>query len=354
MGTEMQSHMRTLVRVSVVAMVVVTASLSAAERLEIRAIRFETNPLITTKTPGAGSNICGPSVIRVPEWVENPLGKYYMYFAHHSSSKLDSAYIRLAFADSPMGPWKVHRPGTLRRSQLKDIARDRAAGKKIHTKQHIASPDVHVDHEKCRIVLYFHGRYCGHNTGAAVSENGLDFEDMDVNLGRAYLRVFKYQGHYYGLSQGGPRGKGPKENRFTGAALLRRFDGPFKVADEPGIDIIPPVGDAHVRHLAVLLEQGRLLVFYSRTGDTPERILCSAVGLSGDWRQWQASAPTDVLRPEHPYEGSKLPLKPSKSGTGRNVHQLRDPCIFVDDDGSIYLYYTIKGESGIAGAKLKM
>ena len=27
------------------------------------------------------SNINGPSLVRVPEWVENPLGKYYLYFA---------------------------------------------------------------------------------------------------------------------------------------------------------------------------------------------------------------------------------------------------------------------------------
>ena len=29
------------------------------------------------------SNINGPSLVRVPEWVEDPLGKYYLYFAHH-------------------------------------------------------------------------------------------------------------------------------------------------------------------------------------------------------------------------------------------------------------------------------
>ena len=41
-----------------------------------------------------GSNINGPSLIRVPDWVENPLGRYYLYFADHRGS-----YIRLAVAD---------------------------------------------------------------------------------------------------------------------------------------------------------------------------------------------------------------------------------------------------------------
>ena len=51
------------------------------------------------------SNINGPSLVRVPEWVENPLGRYYLYFAHHRG-----AYIRLAYADAIEGPYTVYRP----------------------------------------------------------------------------------------------------------------------------------------------------------------------------------------------------------------------------------------------------
>ena len=43
--------------------------------------------------PSIGVNIQGPSLIRVPDWVENPLGKYYLYFADHKG-----LYIRLAYA----------------------------------------------------------------------------------------------------------------------------------------------------------------------------------------------------------------------------------------------------------------
>ena len=38
-----------------------------------------------------GYNIQGPSLIRVPGWVENRLGNYYLYFADHKGR-----YIRLA------------------------------------------------------------------------------------------------------------------------------------------------------------------------------------------------------------------------------------------------------------------
>lgn len=53
-------------------------------------------------------NINGPSLIRVPAWVKNPLGKYYLYFAHHKGD-----HIRLAYADTFMGPWQLYEPGTL-------------------------------------------------------------------------------------------------------------------------------------------------------------------------------------------------------------------------------------------------
>ena len=46
-----------------------------------------------------GSNIQGPSLIRVPEWIDDPLGNYYLYFADHRGT-----YIRLAYADEITGP----------------------------------------------------------------------------------------------------------------------------------------------------------------------------------------------------------------------------------------------------------
>ena len=58
--------------------------------------------------PSIGENIQGPSLVRVPDWVESPLGKYYLYFADHKGS-----YIRLAYADDLKGPWTVHPPGSL-------------------------------------------------------------------------------------------------------------------------------------------------------------------------------------------------------------------------------------------------
>src|SRR4051812_2493768 len=50
----------------------------------LKATRFVQNPLITLRSSSSlGDNIDGPTVIRVPPWVDHPLGRYYMYFAHH-------------------------------------------------------------------------------------------------------------------------------------------------------------------------------------------------------------------------------------------------------------------------------
>ena len=73
------------------------------------ATRFLQNPLITVdSSPSLGGNVNGPTVIRVPDWVERPLGRYYMYFANHVG-----AFIRLAYADDITGPWRIHEPGVL-------------------------------------------------------------------------------------------------------------------------------------------------------------------------------------------------------------------------------------------------
>ena len=79
----------------------------------VRADRLLEKPIITKTThPSIGVNIQGPSLIRVPDWVKERLGKYYLYFAHHKGS-----YIRLAYSDELIGPWTVHEPGCLQLSE---------------------------------------------------------------------------------------------------------------------------------------------------------------------------------------------------------------------------------------------
>ena len=138
-------------------------------------------------------NVNGPSLIRVPPWVENPLGRYYLYFAHHKGET-----IRLAYADRLEGPWNLYTPGVLElhdsgfateepetagplRSMLdlwrvgtatefialtrvgiaaleaRRTRKERGIAGSDETRPHIASPDVLVDHERREIRMYYHG-----------------------------------------------------------------------------------------------------------------------------------------------------------------------------------------------------
>ena len=47
--------------------------------ISVTARRLSDGPIISpTSHPSIGNNIQGPALIRVPEWVEQPLGRYYL------------------------------------------------------------------------------------------------------------------------------------------------------------------------------------------------------------------------------------------------------------------------------------
>ncbi|MBI1386191.1 MAG: hypothetical protein GC150_14895 [Rhizobiales bacterium] len=304
-----------------------------------------------------GGNIQGPSLIRVPDWVRDPLGRYYLYFAHHKGS-----YIRLAFADALEGPWSIHRPGVLELSDsgfLTDAAippADPAVHSDVQqwegiappgtpgvpdpiddaTLPHIASPDVHVDHAAGCIRMYYHGleSYGRQVTRVALSHDGLTFKARPDVLGPSYFRVFRHGGFHYALVMPGII--------FRSADGLGGFERGPDLFDEP-----------LQRHAALLHRGDRLHVFWTKVGDAPERILCSTVDLAGDWHDWRATGPHEVLRPAMEWEGARLPRAPSFRGAMMDdANQLRDPAIF-EEDGRIWLLYSVRGEAGIAIAALE-
>lgn len=268
-----------------------------------------------------GTNINGPSLIRVPNWLPNPLGRYYLYFGHHQGE-----FIRLAYADRLEGPWRIRESGTLHL-------------KSAHCHGHIASPDVHVDNERREIRMYYHGPAPegGQRSKVALSADGLHFQARPEALGLPYFRVFRWQDAYYAVGM----------SIEASGVMYRSADG--LTAFEPG----PRPFVAHQRHTAVLLRGATLTVFYSVVFQSPEHIVCSTIDLSGDWKHWQATPPASVLKPERGYEGADCPQVASKYGLSREpVWQLRDPGIF-EEDGRTYLLYSVAGESGLAMAELK-
>jgi hypothetical protein len=294
--------------------------------LSVTAVRFDVNPILTPQSsPSLGTNINGPSLIRVPDWVEGRLGRYYLYFAHHYG-----AHIRLAYADRLTGPWRVYEPGTLKLSEAPACS------------DHVASPDVHVDDARKEIRMYFHCPAGGTRDGVqrtflAASKDGLHFAAGSTDIGPFYFRVFRWGGYSYAIARGG--------------IFLRSRDG--LSAFEPGPELFSGDPRYVLRHAAVDLRGDTLSVYYSRIGDRPERILVSHIALTPDWLAWRASEPEEVLRPEMEYEGGTLPLKISVTSDAPGpLRELRDPAIF-HDGGKTYLLYSIAGESGIGMAELR-
>jgi hypothetical protein len=286
-----------------------------------RTVRFPENPLIHSGLDDEiGKNINGPSLIHVPDWVLNGLGRYYLYFAHH-----EGTHIRMAYADDIRGPWKIFRGGVLKLEETS-------------CRGHIASPDVHIHTKDRKIVMYFHGYSTeDQQTFRAVSQDGVHFRASPTVLGPFYFRVFRHRGVWFAIAK--------TTESPGGGVLLRSQDG--IQGFERGPDILPKQ-----RHAAVLKRGDHLQIFFSQGEDCPERILVSTMHLSGDWKDWRPSAAIEVLRPKTEYEGGTLPLLPSRFGPARErVNQVRDPAVY-EEDGRLYLLYTGAGETNICGAEL--
>lgn len=319
----------------VLCMVFLVSCIPADEPSRIE--RLENNPIIQPQmlSGSDGENINGPSLIRVPDWVRDPLGKYYLYFAHHLGQ-----YIRLAYADKLEGPWTVYAPGTL---PIESTICDALPDSEWALYKHLASPDVLVDEAARRIHMYFHCLI--YDSGppeslksyrqvslVATSSDGIHFDPQDVPLGNSYFRVFHWKGATYALG----------------------MPGTFYRSDNGLHDFVegPTLFTADMRHSAVMVRRDKLFVFYSNVGDNPERILLSRIDLTPDWTTWQESDPIVVLEPEMEWEGASLPLEPSVRGAAMEpVRQLRDPAIFVEGCRT-YMLYSVAGEQGIAIARI--
>lgn len=289
------------------------------------------NKPIIIPNPSIGTNINGPSVIKVPSWAENRLGKYYLYFGHHRGT-----YIRLAYSDTLEGPWKIYEPGVLQIEQTPAIAeheyRDGVG--------HLASPDIYIDEENKRFFMYYHctlkgGTLKDQITFMAISKDGINFSSEQEIIGeKPYWRVFKYKDYIYSFEMWGQ--------------VRRSRDGITGWEKGPVI-----FQDYDVRHSTVKVDGDKLVVFFTIRGDNPPEKICAAkINISCDWLKWKEEPYKVLLKPETEYEGVDCLLSVSQIGpaNGRE-NALRDPFYFADD-GREYIFYCGAGESCIAAAEL--
>lgn len=281
--------------------------------------RLPSNPLIFSRREGNWKdNINGPSVIKSPLFLQTKQGcKYLMYFASHSG-----LHIRLATSDAIEGPWKIQNHSCLQLPKLRKA-------------NHIASPDVHVDHEKQIIKMYCHVAYEeGQKTFLATSGDGWNFSFHSLEpLGPFYMRVFQKDGEYFAFER---YGKLMRSKTDTIPFQMTSF----RLPDQ-------------VRHVSVEKYASILRVYFSEVGDAPERIKMRCIFWnSSSPEQSLYSSKVTLLVPQEIYEGSEIRVAPSQEGAATGlVNQLRDP-FFFSDSGRRFLFYACGGESGIAVVEL--
>ena len=265
------------------------------------------------------TNIDGPSIIRVPDWLKNPLGRYYLYFADHKG-----IYIDLAYADNIQGPYKIAHG-------IKPLSLHQAAH---GCSSHIASPDVHVqDNEE--IIMYYHCKqmFSQHFQPSfrAYSKDGLHFTTAHVSVGMYYFRRFKVNGTLYAFAK-----HGNEDTTFL-KWTHEKIDGEHLY--EP-IDTVLP----QARHSAVYVfpDTQRAVIAYTIVGEAPESIYFSEFFIQekGNGVENEVfitfAEPCRVLWPELTWEGAQMPLVPSHYGGMIDfVNQVRDPYIFCDSDEQV-------------------
>jgi hypothetical protein len=265
--------------------------------------RLVDKPLISNDSnPELGGNINGPTVIKVPEWVSAPLGRYYIYFAHHQGQ-----YIRMAYADDILGPYTIYD------GEVLTVVDTPYCG-------HIASPEIVIDDENRKIIMFYHGcgltdksqALSGQCTTYSESKDGLFFVSDNLYLVPSYLRVVKIGDNYFGSTGGPDRPVYNFKNSFRAipekiAHICIKSEPFCKFDNGESIDV-----NYRMRHLCFDLEsEDCLWIYYSNVCDEPERIKRVCVNPE----DWSAEFYEEVLRPELEHEGVNEPLvNPTSAG----------------------------------------
>ena len=305
--------------------------------MPLMACRLSATPIIDGQHYARlGGNINGPSLIETPAWLPNRIARYYLYFAHHHGD-----HIRLAVADHLTGPWRLHPQGVLTlpetplAMQKPDVdepqwAIDRGVSGLY---PHIASPDVHINHDARQLYMYFHGLdHDGEQRSLCASaHDGLNWTVDRQRIDQTYLRIFSYKQMTFALALGG---------QF----LRQTMTGDF----EPGGWAFP----SGCRHGAVLVRGDRLHVIWTKVGDAPEKLLHSSIDMTRPWHDWKAEHTVTLLEPELEWEGADYPISASDIGMAKpRERALRDPCL-LDTPAGVFMIYAGAGESALGIATL--
>ncbi len=138
-----------------------------------------------------------PSIFHAGEYLDDPLGEYYLYLAPHNSP----AGIMLMYADSLDGPWTEYGSNPIIASTWSPF----------YSVNHVSSPDAIWNEEAGEVYLYFHGD--NSTTRWATSDDGVTFdyggtavtnamaspETTETSYGRVFVHPDPDSGYAYGM-----------------------------------------------------------------------------------------------------------------------------------------------------------
>lgn len=283
-----------------------------------------------------GENINGPTVVRLHGSFKKKIGfKFLLLFAHH-----EGEFIRLLGSNSIIDRWR------LIPEKLLDLKRN------FEFHDHVASPDAHYLKKKNELIIFFHSRELGSRDQKTYIASFRDSLSVSPSIYSTnlpfYARIFLIKGVAYALTKGGNLFEAADMNLRNWTPLINIFTG------QGSLDDIYQNQYGSVRHLCVVKHKNTHLVFYTIIGDSPEKIWASRLIVDQTKGFYSAIGKTLILLPSENYEGSQIDLKNSKSGPSLfPENAVRDPFVYKSRR-NYFLFYSIKGEFGIALASLNI
>lgn len=262
-----------------------------------------------------------PSVIKAEDHIEQPLGKYYLYYAPHDAP----GGICLAYANALEGPWMEYSDNPI-------ISR---LWSPHYDVSHVSSPHVLWIESASKYYLYFHGE--NDTTRLASSSDGIHFEYEGVAVSTtmhegiseaSYARVFpcnapSKDAGYVLLFMGNNDG-----TRRIYAAWSR--DGKyFEPQPKPLISPPPGTGVTQVGAPWYFPFEGRNLVIFHGDKTSPD-----LKDLSTDLYAVDVGANFD--REDH------IGLFYRREEAGPDNRRVSDPCLAFED-GKCWLFMSIGG-----------
>lgn len=259
------------------------------------------------------NDVIVPSVIRTDK-LQNPLGRYYMYYAPHDAP----GGICLAYADAPEGPWTEYPENPI-------ISREWQPHYKV---SHVSGPDAIWNEEEKKLFVYYHGE--NNVTRFASTIDGIHFtyEDVAFTTGMfeglseaSYARMFRYtipgkDNRYISLIMG--NNKGTRRIYMATSKDGRAWE----ARQKPLVD--PPPGTDQIASASYLPWNGKHYVVYH-----------------GHWAVQNMVADMHVSEVDPAFEQSTYVglLYDHKAAGLDNVAQMS--ACFLKDNGKLYMFVNI-------------